>query len=83
MLSEALPLTRVTVPSAVAPSRNVTVPVGTPAAEVTVALRVTACPVVDGFGVDVSLVVVAAAAGAFTSCVTTAEVLAAKVALPL
>ena len=69
-------------PSTVAPSRNVTVPVGTPAAEVTVAVRVTACPVVEGFGVEVKVVVVAAAAGAFTTWVTTAEVLAAKVALP-
>src|SRR3989442_4974179 len=60
MLSEALPLTSVTVPRAVAPSLNVTVPVGTLAAEVTVALRVTACPVVDGFGVEVRLVDVAA-----------------------
>ncbi len=82
MTSEALPLTSVTVLSTVAPSLNVTVPVGTPAAEVTVALRVTACPVVEGFGVEVRLVEVAAAAGAFTIWVTTAEVLAAKVALP-
>src|SRR5438552_16000124 len=81
-LSEALPLTSVTVPSTFAPSRNVTVPVGTPVAEVTVALRVTACPVVEGFGVEVRVVVVAAAAGAFTTWVTTAEVLAANVALP-
>src|SRR2546425_1198267 len=79
---DALPLTSVAVPSTVAPSRNVTVPVGTPAAEVTVAVRVTACPVVEGFGVEVKVVVVAAAAGAFTTWVTTAEGLAAKVALP-
>src|SRR2546428_14153245 len=78
---EALPLTSVAVPSTVAPSRNVTVPVGTPAAEVTVAFRVTACPVVEGFGVEVRVVVVAAAAGAFTIWVTAAEVLAAKAAL--
>src|SRR5881397_1007664 len=79
---EALPLTSVAVPSTVAPSRNVTVPVGTAAAEVTVALSVTACPVVDGFGVEVRVVVVAAAAGAFTTWFTVAEVLAANVALP-
>src|SRR2546428_12635683 len=77
---EALPLTRSAMPSTVAPSRNVTVPVGTPAVEVTVALRVTACPVVEGFGVEVRVVVVAAAAGAFTIWVTTAEVLAANAA---
>jgi len=70
-------------PSTVAPSRNVTVPVGTPVADVTVALRATACPVVEGFGVEVKVVVVVGvAAGAFTTWVTTADVLAANVALP-
>jgi len=83
MVSDALPLTSVTTPREVAPSLNVTVPVGTPAADVTVELSVTACPTVDGFGVEVRLVEVAATAGAFTICVTTAEVLAASVALPL
>src|SRR5437870_231991 len=83
MLSEALPLTSVTVPSVVAPSLNVTVPVGTPAFEVTVELSVTAWPRDDGFGVVFRLVDVAAAAGALTTCVTTGEVLPAKVALPL
>src|SRR5262249_17875834 len=81
-LSEALPLTSVTVPSTVAPSRNVTVPVGTPVAEVTVALRAIACPVVEGFGVEVKVVVVAAAPGAFTAWIT-AAVLAGNGALPL
>ena len=60
-LSEALPLTSVTVPNAAAPSRNVTVPVGTPTAgatAVTVVLSVTVCPASEGFGVDVSVVVV-------------------------
>src|SRR2546428_10405577 len=83
MLSEALPLTSVTVPSTVAPSLNVTVPVGTPAPEVTVELSVTVCPTVEGFGVDVRLVDVAAAAGALTTWFTVGEVLAANVALPL
>ena len=70
-------------PSTVAPSRNVTVPVGTPVADVTVARRVTACPVVEGFGVEVKVVVVVGAgAGAFTTWVTAADVLAANVALP-
>ena len=82
-MSEALPLTSVTVPSAVAPSLNVTVPVGTPAPEVTVELSVTVCPTVEGFGVDVRLVDVAAAAGALTTWFTVAEVLTANVALPL
>ena len=60
-MSEALPLTSVTVPSDVAPSRNVTVPVGTPSAGgtgLTVAVNVTACPVVEGLGVEVRLVLV-------------------------
>src|SRR3989454_2753522 len=83
MLSEALPLTSVTVPSAVAPSLKVTVPVGTPAPDVTVELRVTVWPTIDGFGVEVKLVDVAAAAGALTTWFTVAEVLTANVALPL
>jgi len=83
MLSEALPLTSVTVPSTVAPSLNVTVPVGTPAPEVTVELSVTVCPTVDGFGVEVKLVDVAAAAGALTTWFTIGDVLVANVALPL
>ena len=55
---DALPLTSVAVPSTVAPSLNVTVPVGTPvggATAVTVAVNVTACPVVEGLGVEVRL----------------------------
>jgi len=83
MLREALPLTSDTTPRVVAPSLNVTVPVGTPAPEVTVELSVTACPTVEGFGVEVRLVDVAAAAGAFTIWFTVGEVLAANAALPL
>src|SRR5262249_36660966 len=83
MLSEALPLTSVTVPSTVAPSLKVTVPVGTPAPDVTVELSVTDCPTTDGFGADVRLVDVAAAAGALTTWFTVGEVLVANVALPL
>src|SRR5438874_7992358 len=82
MLSDALPLTSVTTPSVVAPSRNVTAPVGTPAPDVTVELSVTVCPTVEGFGVDVRLVDVAATAGALTICVTVGDVLAANAALP-
>src|SRR2546425_6057284 len=54
---------------------NVTEPVGTPTAgatAVTVVLSVTACPAVEGFGVEVRVVVVCPL---FTVCVTTAEVL--------
>src|SRR2546427_4836860 len=79
MLSDALPLTSVTTPSVVAPSRNVTAPVGTPAPDVTVELSVTVCPTVEGFGVDVRLVDVAATAGALTTWVTVGEVLPANV----
>ena len=60
-VSEALPLTSVTTPSEVPPSRNVTVPVGTPDAgdvALTVAVSVTVCPTVEGFGVEVRLVLV-------------------------
>src|SRR3989442_13101838 len=78
MLSDALPLTSVTTPSVVAPSRNVTAPVGTPAPDVTVELSVTVCPTVEGFGVEVRLVDVAAAAGALTIWFTVGEVLAAS-----
>jgi hypothetical protein len=40
------------------PSRKVTVPVGTPPAEVTVAVKVTVCPRRDGLREDVRVVVV-------------------------
>src|SRR5207247_2007218 len=83
MVREALPLTSATTPSEVAPSRNVTLPVGTPVAGatgLTVALRVTACPTAEGLGVDVKLVVVLAR---FTVCVTAAEVLAENARYPL
>src|SRR5438093_9233709 len=43
----------VPVPSVVAPSLNVTVPVGTPPAEVTVAVNVTDPPGTEGFVLDV------------------------------
>ncbi len=48
-------------PSCVVPSKNTTVPVGVPEVrEVTVAVNVTCWPELDGFGDDVSTVVVAA-----------------------
>jgi len=83
MLSEALPFTSVTTPSEVAPSLNVTVPVGTPVAgatALTVELKVTVWPTVEGFGEEVRLVL---EFPAFTVCVRTADVLAANVAFPL
>ncbi len=80
--SDALPLTSVTVPRTVAPSRNVTVPVGTPvpgATGLTTAVSVTACPITDGLGGAVRLVVVCE----FTTWVTVGEVLVRKFWLPL
>src|SRR5262249_60558041 len=62
MVSDAVPLTTVTTPSDVAPSRNVTVPFSASGAGVTgatVALNVTVCPVTEGFGVEIRLVDVA------------------------
>ena len=73
-------LLSVPVPSTVAPDLKVTVPVGVPAAEVMVAVKVTACPETDGFCDEL----MDAAVGALlTFCATTGEVLAAKVESPL
>jgi hypothetical protein len=68
----------VPVPSVVAPSLNVTVPVGFD--PVTVAVKVTACPRVLGFCEDCSVVVV----GAWpTTWLSGADVLVALLASPL
>jgi len=75
--SDADPLPIVTVPSAVVPSRNCTVPV--PEAGDTVAVNVTDWPAVKGFMDDVSVVVDAAL---FTVWVRTAEVLPTVFASP-
>ena len=70
---------RVAPPRGVEPSKNVTAPDGVPpAALVTVAVNVTACPVIDGFTDDEITV----ALDFTTSCVRTADVLAAKVESP-
>jgi hypothetical protein len=69
---------RVPGPNVVAPSLNVTVPVGVPApgaTAVTVAVKVTDWPNTDGFGDAVSAVAVLAAP---TVCVIAAEVLPLK-----
>src|SRR5206468_2216521 len=63
----------VPVPRLVAPSRNVTVPVGMPAGELTVAVKVTGWPK-DGFAEDTRAVVVAG--------LITVNVAALEVALP-
>ena len=58
VLKLAMPeaLTATLAASVVAPSVNVTVPDGTPAADVTVAVNITDCPNVDGFGVELTAV---------------------------
>jgi hypothetical protein len=67
------------VPSVVAPSLKVTVPVGVPAVEVAVAVNVTDCPNLLGFSDEVRVVELAAG---FTVCVSAVEVLVEKVASP-
>src|SRR6266446_5714254 len=64
----------VPVPRLVAPSRNVTVPVGMPAGELTVAVKVTGWPKADGFAEDTRAVVVAG--------LITVNLAALEVALP-
>src|SRR5262249_9556383 len=64
-----------------APSKNVTVPVGVPVPDVTVAVKVTDWPNVLGVGAPVTVVVVAAVP-AVTVCVTGGEVLDANPAAP-
>jgi len=75
----ATPELRVPDPRVVAPSRNVTVPVGVPPVTVTVAVNVTDWPVVDGLTDEASTVVLALP---LTTCVTTEDVLPAKLVSP-
>ena len=74
----AWPALSVPVPSVVVPSRNVTEPVGVPTA-VTVAVKVTACPAVEGFSEEATAVVVG---WPITVCVSAVEVLPANVVSP-
>ena len=74
----ALPLLSVTVPRLVVPSLKVTVPVGVPPGEVTVAVKVTDAPEVEGFREEPTDVEELAL---FTVWVSTGELLPAK--LPL
>ena len=70
------------VPRTVVPSRKVTVPVGTPdpgAFAVTVAVKVTLWPEIDGLADETIVVVVLAWP---TVCVKAAEVLTVKLASP-
>src|SRR6266702_5196364 len=64
----------VPVPRLAAPSRNVTVPVGMPAGELTVAVNVTGWPKTDGLAEDTRAVVVAG--------LITVNLAALEVALP-
>lgn len=66
-------------PMLLVPFRNVTVPVGVPAVAITVAVKVTVCPLVDGLSEDASEVVVLA----LTVCVRAGEVLDRKFVSPL
>ena len=67
------------VPRLVAPSRNVTVPVGMPAGELTVAVKVTGWPKVDGFAEEIAVTVVAPL---FTVCDNADELLGLKFVSP-
>jgi hypothetical protein len=78
----ALPAARVAVPRVAAPSRKVTVPVGVPApgeTALTVAVKVTAWPVADGFTDEVTVVELFAL---LTVWVIAAEVLLLKLPSP-
>ena len=82
VVNVALPPESVAVPSVVAPSKNVTVPVGVPApgaAALTVAMNTTEWPNTEGFTVDVTVVETDAL---FTVCVMAAEVLPPKLLSP-
>lgn len=76
----ATPPLNVAAPRVVLPSVNVTVPVGVPLAAVTVALKVTGCPAVEGFWEEVRAVVLAIL---LTVWLSTDEVLVANVGSPL
>ena len=80
--SVALPPLKLAVPSVVAPSRKVTVPVGVPdpgAAALTVAVNVTLCPMTVGFCDELTFVEVEAV---FTVWLMAADVLALKLLSP-
>jgi hypothetical protein len=77
VLNVAVPPARLPVPRTVAPSLNVTVPVAVEA--LTVAVKVTEAPYVDGLRLDVTAVVVTAG---FTVWVRGADVDGPKFELP-
>ena len=76
----ATPAVSVPVPSTAAPSLKVTVPLGVPVAVLlTVAVKVTDCPTLEGLGDEVNAVVVVFR---FTTWLTAVEVLVSKGATP-
>ena len=75
----ACPALSRTDPNLVVPSMKVTVPVAVPAVAVTLAVKVTRCPLMEGFSDEVSVVVVVA----FTVCVTDDDVLVKNFVSPL
>jgi hypothetical protein len=82
-MNVAWPEMRVFVPIGVAPSLKVTVPVGMPvpgAVAITVAVKVTACPKIEGLTDELTAVVVLAL---LTVCVKLDELLALKLPSPL
>jgi len=78
-LNVALPLLSVPVPRVEEPSLKVTVPVGVPPLEVTVAVNVTEAPYVDGFREEATAVELVAL---FTVSVSAGEVLPVKLVAP-
>jgi hypothetical protein len=81
VVNVALPPDKLPVPSVAPPFLNVTTSPsgGAPELELTVAVKVTACPMVLGFNEDVTPVVVAIL---FTTCVSTGDVLELKFESP-
>jgi hypothetical protein len=79
VLSVATPLFSQRLPSVVEPDLNVTSPVGEVVRHFTVAVNVTFCPLVEGLGLEVSVVMLAAR---FTVWFIDGEVLARKFESP-
>lgn len=78
------PFIAIGVPSCVAPSKNVIVPVSVPTVvDVEVAVNMTLWPTVDGFSDETSAVVVVAVVAALTVCKIADDVAGANIASPL
>ena len=81
VLNFATPPARVSVANVEVPSLNVTLPVGVPVnSGLTVAVKVTDSPCVDGFADDATVAVLVAL---LTTCFNTADVLVLNEVLPL